>query len=530
MSDLGSSWSVGLRPDAGRGPQGPPGPAGTAPWTNASDLSADPEAVTDWGLLINTAYAAGVRHFVFQEGDYPFSTQLVFDGDDPVILEGEGGSTVPPGFLGLGHHIPRTRLIWKAAGATAPWSASTGTDLTIRDLGFYYDNTAGNFTGELITGHQSYGLLVERCQLGSVEGTLFTAKAVVGLGDAVNATIRDCGLAGAQYLFLGKESADGFSNANRIYNCILGEASTAQIGNIWDNWEIDGCTFEVGDSPAVIDSTGGVVGSKFTVTNSWLGDVTGATRPMFKQHDDDYWYATFSGNDFQTPAGPMFELLGGGAIHIVDNPFIQQNDEGAVVDLGDISGDPIAKYAFTFKRNGGVTTDADAVLNKAGHNNLDIDGHVGRGVVPLRSTGGHERIRGYDREEVPTVALGAGLSGSAGASVEIHGNDQAGIIRVNSGATPAAGDVATVTFGTPMVPDPSNAGLGDYRVPNVQITSHELPGGFDGGAGAAALPYVKTAAGSAAAATTAQDGFTIATENALASATPVLYAYRVIEL
>lgn len=510
---LGVKWAT---PSGGGG-------GGAVPWVDLLGLSGSPGSVTDWGAVVNTAYTGGARRFLLRDGvlpndEFPFTTPLAFDNSQHVLIEGVNGGAWAGAIPS--NQLPTPMLVYKGGGGSSAISARTSGGFTMRDIGVLYDNPA--FTGKLIDlGGTACVSLLDRCYLASKGRLLQTALTMVGLDGTVCAVIRECGIRDAQWGILGKTGT--FSNVVRVIGGVLSACGIALVGNLWDDWLFDGVTFEVEDTPAVIDSTGGIVDSHFSVRNCWLGDIAGSptSRPMFKQHADDFWYADFSGgNTFYSVDGPLWQLLGGGVININDNPQLQRADNGSIVDLGDTTAGATAKYGFSYKRNGGVCT-SDAVIHRLGHHNLDIDGgNVASGVLQVRTLGGHERLGRPDRQPLPTCVDGGGLANN-NAVLQGPSTDLAGIVNIYG---QAAGVLAVITFGSPMTPDPYGPAAG--HLPIVMLSVGEIDGGFDGTAGVAAGLYWKITAAQVNASGQAL-GFKIMAKNALSAVTNV--SYRVIQ-
>lgn len=470
-------------PTGATGATGPEGPAGatgaqglpgTAHWVNVLDLHATPASVTDWGALINTAYTNGARHFVFQHlsGGYPFTTQLDFEGSQGVVLEGESGRHwIGDAFLGT---EVRSQLVWKNTGSTNFINGRGSSGLTLRDLGIYYDSAT--FSGHLVDLALISAMSdIRRCHIGAMNNNLVSAASCVNWADAICANLDGCSLFGADVLVRGNNVAH--SNANRIHDCVFHKAGTAQIKNIWDQWVIDSCTFEVADSPSVIDgSTGGSFTSSFRFTNNWVGDITGSERNLFKQRSNNTWNAEFSGNTIRQPWGPIFTFAGGGNISIVNNPVLQSNDgTDAIIDLGDTGAGATAFNSVNITGNQFVSTATESVLNRAGHANLNIYGNDrGAGLLEVRTLGGHLRLGFPDRHIDPTAVKG---SATPNGSVALYGSDLGGQINVTAGSGASAGESAIVTFGTAMVSSPGS--------PQTRSTVHLTPrnqAAYDAGA------------------------------------------------
>lgn len=476
---------------------------------NVLSLSSDPSSVTDWGTILNAAVAAGVKHFWFPAGIYPFTTPLNLNDSRMVTFQGEGGGV----WFGDNRALDMcpSSLIYKGSGAAAAISARTSSGLTVRDMGVYYDNSAGSFTGSLIDlAGTSATSLFERCYLGSKYASETvcpqTALCIIDWDNAIVSTLRDCTVGGAQWSIFGVRTA--FSNANRILNCVLHSGSLGLIGNIGQQWTIESCTFEVGNnSGPVIDSAAHAdYTSIFTLLNCWGGD--GEVR--FRQRTWNSWATSFIGNYVTSPTGPLFVLEGGGDLKIVNNQAISANTNGPVIDLGDTTAGAVAFNSVTISGNSWVCTDPDGVLNREGHRNLHIYGNGrGSGTPELRTFSGHERLGYPDRWVTPTVAAGPALGTGGTATLADGSTDVAGQIVLGPGSGSTAGVVAKVTFGSPMLSERS-AGV----APLIQITPTVYS------TGALALPYIDSGLFD-------NTGFWLSTANGLTGSAS--YYYRVLQ-
>jgi hypothetical protein len=485
---------------------------------NALSLSADPASVTDWGALLNAAVAAGARHLVFPDAsadgsgtDYPFTTALNFNGIGQLTLRGENG-VVWPGDGRQGQE-PRSRLVWKGTGAGVAVDIRSTSGFTLQDLGIYYDN--GAYTGRLVGGGAGVQgpasmVMIRRCHLGSRQLAYRSAEALVSFDNTIVSSVEDCTLAGAKYGVKGLETS--FMNVCRVRGCTFANQSAAHVVNAGIAWEIDANTFEMsstlGGTPTVLTSDM-PMGSQFSFTNNWVGDYAAAGVP-FVCPADCTWYATFRGNFVQCQ-GLGWSLLGGGVVTIADNPGIScgAGGQGPVIDLGNVAAGAAAKSGLFVAGNAWVCTAADAILNRAGHRNLNVFGNgAGAGTPEARTLGGHERLGYPDRYAPPSVAVGAAAGSGASAALSDGSTDLAGQVVVSVGSGPSAGVVAKVTFGTPLLSD-----RGGTHAPVVVLTPATYA------AGALASAYIDPGLAD-------NTGFWVSTANALAG--NASWHYRVI--
>lgn len=525
----------------GPGPQGPQGPIGlpgAGHWVNVRDLSATPGSVTDWGALINDAYADGVRRFVLQDAstdlsgtDYPFTTPLDFTDSLAVTLEGAGGYTQVANYPPLVAGDAPARLIWNGTGSTSAIQIGNSGGFTMRDLGVYY--SSGSFTGKLVDhytpGGVASGSLLQRCQFRSVDDEFQSARALVGWDGSILATIDNCIIAGGEYCVLGAEQAlSQVANANAITNSIFFNAEVALLGNILDRWAIDKNTFEMwatgalDPTPAVIDSDWtDPLHSRFTFSDNWVGDfAVGTTDPPFMQRADNYWYCEFSGNTVYTVGGFTFDLQGGGNISILNNPRLTATHSDPIIDLGDIGAGAVAKRSVLITGNYWTNTDTENIVNREGHHNVNIFGNdFASGAAELRTLGrGHERV-GYAAGVYSPSIAGTAVLGTGGVA-QIHGTDTAGIVILACGSGTSAGIAATITLRDTLVPAPE--GEAAWQGPIVHLTPLATTAGHSGPNSVDAGAYVKIDEG------TTFDSWQIGLANAPTG--NLAYAYRVIGL
>jgi hypothetical protein len=431
------------------------------------NLTGNPEAVTDWGAIINTALAAGQRQFFFPAGEYPFSTQIATNGRASVVFQGEGGRVDHYGNV-QGIERMQSYLLWDGADATSPIANAASIGFTMRNLGVYYENDT--FSGTLIDwDSNSVHGMIDSCDLGSLDQEFTSAHAIITYTDSWNCTIQNSNLHGADWAILG--GAANFSDSLRVLNNYFSKCAIAYIGAISGSgsteWSIDHNTFGMGEAspsegdpwatPRVIDLPASVTDpqySYFSFTNNTVLDDTQNDEAWFRQMANNYWYATFSGNAIlRNHDEGVFDLQGGGIINIVNNPTLGVNTGGFVVDLGDVTGDAEPK-SFTFRGNY-FTADDEAILNRDGHLYLDIQVESQTGYsLDVRTLGGHERIARYAdaSEPRPTIAAEAALG--SGPATQILGNDLAGYVQFSNGSGATGGEQVTITLGTPQTSTP----------------------------------------------------------------------------
>jgi hypothetical protein len=177
-----------------------------------------------------------------------------------------------------------------------------------------------------------------------------------------------------------------------------------------------------------------------------------------------------------------------------------------LIDLGDTTGDALP---FTyFKLRGKVQNGEEAIINRAGHFNLDILTYTPLSYsLSQRDISGHERMLWFDSSSNlrPAIAAEAGL-GSGGESASIAGQDLAGRITLQNGGGAAAGKQATITLGTPQI---ASDGFGSLLVQVFPLDADA----------ATALPYAPLLTANTAT-------WELHTKNAIAA--EALFGYRVL--
>jgi hypothetical protein len=185
----------------------------------------------------------------------------------------------------------------------------------------------------------------------------------------------------------------------------------------------------------------------------WAGDVV-EEEPWFISDDTNPWYATIQGF-MQASIGPIFQFEGGGWVEVVALPSLLANDTSQpLVDLGDTGAGATAFSYFSLRGN--VSNAVDAVTNRAGHRNVEIQTYEASSAsLATRSVVGHERMEWppsgiIDRPAiVAEAALGTGSPLAA-----MTGTDIAGAIYLQPGTSPTSGKVATITLGNELVSSP----------------------------------------------------------------------------
>jgi hypothetical protein len=415
------------------------------------NLTGNPEAVTDWGAIINTAMAAGERQFFFPAGEYPFTTQITTTGYASVRFEGEGGRVDHYGNV-MGLERMPSYLLWKGDDSTSAILGDGSVGFVAKHMGIYYDDS--DFDGVLIDwDDECPQCILDSCDIGSLDDELTSALALVQLENSWNSTIQNCNLRGAQWAIMGDPTGGNFADSLRILNNFFANCSEAYIGAIsaktvggGPNWE----TPRVIDMPDTVSPN---LTSYFTFTDNTVLDDDDTAEPWFRQKANNNWYATFSGNTISRASdNGVFELLGGGVINIVNNPNLGtcQTSAGWIVDLGDVTGTAVEK-SVTIKGNH-WSSQAEAVINQEGHRFLDIQSeNQDTYSLDVHTVTGHEKMARYNdaSEPYPTITPEANLG--SGGSATITGSDTAGFIQLTHGSGGSAGLQATITLGTPMV-------------------------------------------------------------------------------
>jgi hypothetical protein len=464
------------------------------------------------------ALPAGGRIY-FPPGAYKITSALDLTDTQGITLEGGSGMVDTVGNV-LGIERAPSYLLYSGTGTASAIDASGSIGFTMRNLGAYY--SSGSFTGRLIDLDDSCTqALIDNCDLGSLDGALTSAKCVVSMhNDWIN-TVNRCNLRGATYGILGDRLGASFSNAHRITNCGFYANLTAHIAGIGEQWTIDSNIFEMGSegdlvsTPAVIDvptTLTGTLNSRFTFSNNWVGDFdTGATDPAFVSNSDNYWFATITGNFIGAAHGPIFDLQGGGEIHIVYNPqgIIANDDSEAVIDVGGTLKRAVSVVGNRFL----IAT--EPVVGKDVVDNLQIHSNGSESyALDMRTLIGHERVGWPSSGAVPrpTVAPEAALG--SGGTASISGSDTAGFVFLHPGSGAAGGKQATITLGTELTP--YDGGVG---VLHVLLTPVE---GYSGSSGDAA--YTAGISTTLIAASTAT--WAIRAKNAIGA--DIALAYRVL--
>jgi hypothetical protein len=438
--------------------------------TDVWGLSGDPESETDWGPIINDAYTGGTRHFLFQPHAFPFSTTLNFDGSVGVVLQGSNG-LIWPGDSHASDLAP-AYLLWKGTGTTTPISAISATGFNLRGMGVYYDNSG--FTGTILTlgasGFVSQTALIENSVIRSTPATMYTtARAAITLNHSIVSTVRNCVLGYGSYGIIGIENT--FSNANRVVNNTFDHCTVAMIGNTGNQWVIESNTFEMSGAsgPAVLACIGAQGGS-FTFSNNWVGDYTVLAVPFVLSYGSQ-WDCTFSGNSIGiTGAGPIWHLGGGGIINIINNPVLVNGDV-AIVDM--VDGSPFKELTW-FGNVSSCTGATEAILSPTGHA-LNVRGSDQASMLGIYDFQ-RFRARYPARYRPQTIVKGAAL-GTGASAASLYGGDSVGQIILETGTSPTAGVLATVTFGTPMINPPNSP----FAQPLVFLTHYGASGAVDAG-------------------------------------------------
>jgi hypothetical protein len=479
---------------------------------NVRSLTGNPAGVSDWGPVINTAIGDGVKHFFFPEEEYVFSTQIDLSGTSGVVFRAESGVVDTVGNVLGGLERMPSYLLWEGTGDTSPLDLSDSVGFCMDKLGLYYSEAT--FTGITLSLDDScVEAEITGCDIGSLDAAETSALANISLYNNWINTIERCRLRGAQYNILGDRVGGSFSNAHRINNCRFYSASEAHIGGIGEQWTIHEPVFEMGsegvgeDTPSIIvpGPHTNALTSRFEITGMWAGDAS-LTDPWFISDDENPWHATIQGF-IGAAEGPIFQLEGGGHLEITAIPQMgaTATDE-PLIDLGDTTGDALP-FSY-FKLRGKVTNGEEAIINRAGHFNLDILTYTPLSYsLSQRDISGHERMLWFDdpSNPRPAIAAEAGL-GSGGESASIAGQDLAGRITLQNGGGAAAGKQATITLGTPQI---ASDGFGSLLVQVFPLDADA----------ATALPYAPLLTANTAT-------WELHTKNAIAA--EALFGYRVL--
>ena len=234
-------------------------------------------------------------------------------------LEGAGGETAGA--------QPASALFFDGTGQPAESpptliSARSSVAFGLKSLGIFYTNPA--FTGVVVNLSQGSAFaLIEDCVI--TGDSVNNARALIWLEDAIEATICNCNLGGAQTAVFGVTDYSHNSNAIQIYNCQFIGTVNAPIMHPNQAWLIQGCTFEplYSGFAGAVDCTG-VGATGLSVIGCWMGDaaeggtwiefggaalqvsgnVIGDSLPSFKNRQSGVTASPRSGSGLQaTPPG-----------------------------------------------------------------------------------------------------------------------------------------------------------------------------------------------------------------------------------
>jgi hypothetical protein len=494
---------------------GPQGPAGTGfPGLDLWADQATPSAITDWGTVAQTYLNNGSRRLLFQPGrTFPFTTKPLLSGMKGVIFEGSGGAgwSYVSGMWGTA----ASKLLWKNGASSGNFlDGGAGSEgITLRDLGIFYDHAA--YDGDLIAAENAQWL-IERCSIGSLNGTQMTARSLIKLYQAVLTTVRNCGLSGGIDLIRGHEAGgtgvsddcdvigNSFSNASHAFICNPGREMTIDRNNM---------EFGFGSSATPYGVTSDLAGGAeakvaFAFTNNRLWDMTNNTQVGLYEPPACAWNVLIEHNLFDMKAA--IKLNGAG-----DSPTpvatIRHNHWTRTFVAGDPSPIDVGTNARICKieKNRCIINAGGPplVANKSAQKYLAIEGDFETGW-------GYKRSAPLSTN--PTIALHGTPANVTG--VSIFGTDEAGIIEIGVGGAGASatGMLADITFTTAQLPVP---GGGGNTV--VVISPYEIQGYTNGVLGAAAANAYASTSGNA--------GFSIGVQTGLPLSGRYHFAYRVIQ-
>jgi hypothetical protein len=375
---------------------GATGAAGTSLMQNVRDLSGTPDAVTDWGAIINTAIAAGTKAFFFPHKvgtttptSYPVTTTIDLDRQSGISFIGEAG---------WGGHATGTtggdrmvKLIWKGGAGTGQLLRFDNTDaFTASNMSLCYDNVAYN--GTLIKlfnthGNNSGDALFDRCFIGATGSTMVNAAFLVDLNSiAVGFKFQYCLFQGANYHIKGKATdTNGNCDDDSFLYCLFTSATTAFFCNMGNFMVVEGCVFAFGGaggtrSQSVIDSDHSAVAisSHFSFQKNRMWDPLDAAHVYFEQRVKNPWSATFADNWFYQFDGKHWNLNGPGKV-VIENNNIDRLFNGVttatpVIDAG--SSATALKTALVIRNNHLGVIDSTKwtwITNLTGHGLVVVD-------------------------------------------------------------------------------------------------------------------------------------------------------------
>lgn len=473
-STVGASVTV-----ASPGPQGPTGPTGptgaSSPFGSVFDVTAEGavgDGTTDDVAAIqavcDAADAAGGGVVFFPPGTYKCSTSIDLSQSHNVTLAGSQGLGGPlPG-------LPKSRLLFTGTGSGRFLDCRSSTALNIRDLGINYNSTS--FTGSLIDfSHSSASdsslMLIERCNIGGLHPSVYTAEVLISFEVAILGTVRDCHLSYGGIGIRGRVDRGGgnvgYSNAFTVQGNLFDNLTVSAIMNVGQGWNIVGNWIEgtnnagFGGMPHFIyddlDSDSIIYG--LTVTGNWAGDdISGYSGTHWIEFPETAVYGmSVTGNFIDSVEAAIKFGHGAVGVHIAGNWL-------RAVDLGS-SASGVCN-GVSILGNGFAATGGNEVLNQSGHKQVSIFGNHSDGYnngFDLYRIAGHiESATIYDA--APTIAAGA--AAGTGPTVTVSGTDLAGTVNVTTGTSTTTGTLATVTFARPygsapkVILEPSSSAAG----------------------------------------------------------------------
>lgn len=448
-----------------------PGPPGAGAGVDVWASQANPEAVADWGPIINALVAAGNKALFFQAKDFPYSTQLNLSGISGLRwtgVIGRGWFTAASGF---------TRLRWTGTGSTGPVDISFASDLTFERIAFQYTAAA---TGNYFNGAHQTNATFRGCSFSyAAQGQSITLARFFDLQAGINAVFEDCTFEGAlNYITgwpTGNPGSNEWENTAKFRNVVFQGQTQYSVINPGDSWVFDNCIFESVEASGLS-----------LLAHIWINDAPGDWGVSITLRDCTHWDATHSDHTPDLAIKWVKQDSGKSARVYMDN-CVEHN--------------PAQTVSLDFQGNGHITIVAGA------HGVIDFGDGASSGSkkqsigllnpslsrTPLNLNKGHQNVfdgASYDFQNentggwsqftnhigVPdaadnrstfnksTVAPAAGAP-SGTAVHEKRGNDRAGyiVVRNDSGGALAAGVGLEITQANPYVV-PFNGGTVRPRV------------------------------------------------------------------
>jgi len=369
-------------------------------FTSVDSLSDDPRAVTDWGPILNTAIAAGTRHFIFGPFNYPYSTTLscLHDG---IFFEGAAGYNWYPPLTGTGY----TRLLWEGVGNTIAMTLNSNNDnlsyygFVATDIAWIY--TSDSYTGTMIDARRAVKASFIRChfsyRLSTVE-MITAATRCFDLGRAIAIVFESCGWQGFHTYILGFSGTgvETWANTARFQDCLFQGICDYSVVNPGNSWVFDGCIFESSTGDIGVDAHIKISAECIFETVVTLRDCThwDADDVGMKWIEQDSGIAAYilleNCEEHTSGLTKSLDFQGKGTITIIGGLY------GAVIDWGDGSNVNHRKAAISahgatwgpanLNRDSGHT-----VVNFAG--NYDSQGNnAGEPMAPTQALGNNSTL------------------------------------------------------------------------------------------------------------------------------------------